>query len=164
MEIDILAEDPAWDAAGLEALAAQAIAATLAALDLPTDRFAVSLLGCDDARIADLNAEFRGKPAPTNVLSWPAEAAAPRNDGMPALPAPPRDGPPHELGDIAIAHGICTREAAAQGKPFADHVRHLLVHGTLHLLGFDHITDEDARAMESLETRVLATLGVSDPY
>lgn len=164
MEIDILIEDPAWDGAGIEALAAEACAATLDALGLVPDHFAVSLLACGDARIAELNAEFRGKPAPTNVLSWPAEEHELEPGGMPALPAPDPAGPPRELGDVAIAFQTCAREAAEQGKPLADHLRHLLVHATLHLLGFDHIRDADAAVMEALETRILARLGVPDPY
>jgi probable rRNA maturation factor len=71
---------------------------------------------------------------------------------------------PVELGDIAIAYETCEREAAAQGKPMADHVTHLLVHGLLHCLGYDHVDDEDAAVMEATEVRILASLGLSDPY
>ena len=165
MDIDILIEDEGWHAPALEALAERACAATLQELGLDPDCFAVSILACDDARIGTLNAEFRGKPTPTNVLSWPAEDRAAETPGaMPALPEPDPSGPPEELGDIALALGVLTREAEAGGKPFEDHLAHLLVHGLLHLLGFDHITDPDAALMESLETRILARLGVPDPY
>ncbi|HSF64731.1 MAG TPA: rRNA maturation RNase YbeY, partial [Paracoccaceae bacterium] len=136
-----------------------------AALDLPLSGFAVCLMGCDDARIAALNADFRGKPQPTNVLSWPSEERAAETPGdMPDLPAPGDSADPEELGDIALAWETCAREAAEQGKSMADHVAHLVVHGILHLLGFDHITDEDAALMEGIETRALASMGVSDPY
>lgn len=165
MEIDILFEDPAWEETALEALAETACRAALGELGLPPERFAVSILACDDARIAALNAEFRGKPTPTNVLSWPAEDRAPESPGaMPDLPQPDADGPPEELGDIALALGVLTREAEAADKPFDHHLTHLLVHGLLHLLGFDHITDPDAALMEGLETRILARLGIPDPY
>lgn len=165
MDIDILIEDDGWDADALDALAQQALAATLAELDLPPEGIAVSILACGDDRIADLNAEFRGKPQPTNVLSWPSEDRAAETPGaMPDLPRTGGDGPPEELGDIALALGVLTREAAEGGKPFDHHLTHLLVHGVLHLLGFDHISDPDAALMEGLETRILARLGIPDPY
>ncbi|MBF9028893.1 rRNA maturation RNase YbeY [Rhodobacterales bacterium HKCCE3408] len=156
MDIDVLIEDEAWT--GLEALAARACPETLAELGLDPGDYAVSILGCDDERIAALNAEFRGKPTPTNVLSWPAAEIALPEGGNPPMPAP------GELGDIAIAHGVCAREAAEQSKAFDDHVTHLLVHATLHLVGFDHEHDADAAIMENLERLILARLGVPDPY
>lgn len=165
MDIDILIEDPAWDDTPLATRAPVACAAALAELALDPARFAVSILACDDGRIATLNAEFRGKPVPTNVLSWPAEDRAAEKAGeMPDLPQPDPSGPPEDLGDIAISFGVLTREAVEAGKPFEDHLTHLLVHGVLHLLGFDHITDPDAELMEGYETRILARLGVPDPY
>jgi len=165
MEIDVLIEGGDWPGDSLEDLAERAVAAALDELGLEPDQFAVSLLACDDARIAGLNAEFRGKPAPTNVLSWPSEERAATTPGeMPHLPAPHPVGPPLELGDIALAYETCAREAAEAGKAVDDHVTHLLVHGLLHLLGFDHETGPDADLMEGLETRILARLGVSDPY
>jgi probable rRNA maturation factor len=94
-----------------------------------------------------LNAGFRRLDRPTNVLSFPA--------------AP---GDPSFLGDIAMAYGVVKREARTQGKLFSAHAAHLAVHGTLHLLGYDHETPHDARTMESLEIRLLATLGIADPY
>ncbi|PWK57980.1 putative rRNA maturation factor [Roseicyclus mahoneyensis] len=165
MEIDILIENDAWDEAALEAAARAAFEATLDALGLDPAGFCVSILACGDDRIAALNAEFRGKPTPTNVLSWPSEERGAQTPGaMPDLPEADRDGPPEELGDIALAHGVLTREAVEAGKPFEHHLTHLLVHGLLHLLGFDHITDPDAGLMEGLETRILARLGLPDPY
>lgn len=164
MNLDVILEAPAWEAAGLESLAARASAAALAELGLEPAQYEISLLACDDARIGALNAEFRGKPAPTNVLSWPEEDLSPETAGArPALPAP--SGPSEGfLGDIAIAFETCAREAEEQGKPFADHVTHLLVHATLHLLGYDHIRDEDATLMEALEVEILGNLGIADPY
>lgn len=157
MCVEVLIEDSRWEAAGLEAMAARACGAVLARFDLPEDLCEISLMGCDDVRIAGLNAQFRGKDAPTNVLSWPA-----REDISPADWDP--KGMPGELGDIAIAFDTCEREAVEQGKAFDDHVAHLLVHGVLHLLGFDHIDDAEAAEMEGLEVEILGKLGISDPY
>jgi probable rRNA maturation factor len=163
--VDTLIEDHRWDDLGLEEVAEEVMRATLAAVGLPDNGFEISLLGCGDRRIAELNEDFRGKPQPTNVLSWPSDELASAVDGgQPLRPRPGPEGMPQELGDIAIAWETCEREAADQGKEMRDHVRHLLVHGTLHLLGYDHLRDGDAQLMESTETRILAGLGVSDPY
>lgn len=161
---DTVIEDARWDAAGLPAWAEAAVAATLAHLGLPAAGFQVVVLGCDDARMAALNAGFRGRPQPTNVLSWPAAELAGAPGSLPAAPRPGAGADPAGLGDIAIAFDTCAREAAGQGKPMADHVLHLLVHATLHLLGYDHQTEADARLMEAAEVRILDKLGVADPY
>ena len=107
----------------------------------------VAVLLTDDDSVRDLNARFRGKDAPTNVLSFPAP-----------------ENPEGLLGDIALALGVMVREAAEQGKPLSDHLQHLVIHGVLHLIGYDHETDGDAERMESLERQLLAGLGVPDPY
>ena len=161
MTVETVLEGDAWAGAGLDALAARAAAAALRHLGHDPEAWDISVLGCDDARIAALNADFRGRPAPTNVLSWPsAERAAPAPG---ARPLPPDPAMP-ELGDIAIAHETCLREARAAALPMSDHVTHLLVHATLHLLGYDHETGPDADLMEGLEIEILATLGVANPY
>lgn len=163
--VETVIEDARWQAFGLPALAERAGRAALEVLGLPVAGFTISLMGCDDARIAVLNADFRGKPQPTNVLSWPSEERGAEFAGE--VPEPPEPGAPEDpesLGDIAIAWETCAREAEAQGKPMTDHVTHLIVHGVLHLLGYDHIEEEDAALMEGLEVRILASLGVSDPY
>ena len=162
--VDTIIEAEGWEALDLDDLATEACSAALAGLGLSPERFEIAVLGCDDARIAALNADFRGKPQPTNVLSWPAEDIELPLGRMPAFPDPEPGEPPHELGDIALALETCQREAEEQDKPVADHIRHLLVHATLHLLGFDHINDPDAALMEASETRILATMGVADPY
>lgn len=162
---DIVFEDTRWQAFGLDGLAETAAAAVFAQLGLSPTGFLISLLGCDDQRIAALNTEFRGKPVPTNVLSWPSEErAAEEAGGIPDLPEPGDAEDPGELGDIAIAYETCMREATDQGKDPREHVTHLMVHGILHLLGYDHIDDADAAVMENLETRILAGLGIPDPY
>ncbi|WP_068876656.1 MULTISPECIES: rRNA maturation RNase YbeY [unclassified Phenylobacterium] len=144
--IDIEVEDPAWTAAlpDAEARVRKAAEAALASEGVSG---AVTLLLTDDESVRELNGRFRGKDSATNVLSFPA---------------PPN--PEDHLGDVALAYGICAREAAEQGKPLSHHLQHLTVHGVLHLLGYDHIGDDEAEAMEGLERAVLAGLGVPDPY
>ena len=107
----------------------------------------VNILLTGDRRLKTLNRAFRGKDAATNVLSFPAAAGAGGH-----------------LGDIAIAYGVTAREARESGKAVADHAIHLAVHGVLHLLGFDHATARQARIMEPMETRVLRSLNIADPY
>jgi probable rRNA maturation factor len=165
MLTDTIYEDDRWHQMGLEALAERAGRATLAHLGLDADAYEIALLACDDARIAVLNADFRGKPQPTNVLSWPEDDLSPEQPG--ATPEPPEEGDPedpHHLGDIALAFDTCQREAQEQSKPLEAHVTHLVVHGVLHLLGYDHIRDADATLMEVIETEILGNLGLPDPY
>lgn len=154
MIVSIEVEDESWSAlAGLEELAQSAVTAALAGADEDASACEVALLFTDDAAISEINAEWRGKDKPTNVLSFPAP------EDMP-LP----EGEPRPLGDIALAYGVIAREAREQGKTLRDHTVHLIVHGTLHLLGYDHETDEEAEEMEQLETSILKGLGISDPY
>lgn len=163
--VETVIEDPRWQALGLEPLALRAATAAFAHLGLPQQGLTLCVMGCDDARIAALNGDFRAKPVPTNVLSWPAEDLSPETEGdAPFLPEPGAADDPEPLGDIAIAYDTCAREAVEAGKPLADHVTHLVVHGVLHLLGYDHIREGDAARMEAAEVAILATLGVSDPY
>lgn len=138
-----------WSKLGEDAIAvfsaADAVARTPGVLERASS---VSIALSSDEDVARLNAAYRGKCKPTNVLSFPAGRGAPAGF----------------LGDIALAAETITREAAEQGAPFAHHVQHLVVHGLLHLLGYDHETDADAERMEALETSILASLGVADPY
>ena len=164
MTADTLIEDDRWMAHDLPTIANRATQATLTHLHLAPELCEFTILACDDARIAALNADFRGKPAPTNVLSWPSEDLTAETDGgTPARPAPDATGELF-LGDIAIAYDTCAREAAEAGKSLPDHVTHLIVHGLLHLLGYDHVRDRDATLMEETERRILAALGLDDPY
>jgi probable rRNA maturation factor len=143
---------PAWGEAvpEIEAVCRATAAAALAAAAPPREH-ELSLLLADDSAIRALNRDWRGKDQPTNVLSFPA--------GPPAA-----EGAPLLLGDVALAYETVAREAAEQGKTLADHMRHLLVHGILHLLGHDHEDEDEAERMESLERSILAGLGVADPY
>jgi probable rRNA maturation factor len=144
--IEIAVEDPKWKKLGrdLTARIERAVTRTLAH---EKAKGSLTLLLTDDAHLKDLNALFRGKNKPTNVLSFPAE----ENAG-------------HYLGDVAIALGVVTREAKTAGKTAADHAVHLAVHGTLHLLGHDHEKPRQAARMERLETEILAEFGIADPY
>ena len=142
--IEVEIEDGAWTAA-LPLAATVVERAASAALGAAQGDLVVLLT--DDAAVQDLNARFRGKDRPTNVLSFPAAVSA----------------APH-LGDLVLAYGVCAAEAAAQGKSLADHLSHLTVHGLLHLLGRDHEAVAEAEAMEAEERAILASLGVADPY
>lgn len=147
--IHIEVEDESWTAAlpSVEAVISAAAAAALKAGGAALEPTELTVLLADDATVADLNGRFRDKQGPTNVLSFPA----------------PESARPH-LGDIALAHGVCAAEAAAQGKPLANHLSHLVAHGVLHLLGWDHQSDDEAEAMERLEREILAGLAIPDPY
>ena len=154
MIVSIEVEDASWSAlAGLEGLAHTAVGAALAAAEEDSAASEVALLFSDDAAIAEINAEWRGMDKPTNVLSFPA----PQD-----MPIP--EGEARPLGDIALAYGVISREAEEQGKTLHDHTVHLIVHGVLHLLGYDHEADDEADEMERLETDILKGLGISDPY
>lgn len=166
LTLDIVVEDAEWEVAlpDFSSLADSAGRAVITHLGL-TGPYGATVLACDDGRISTLNQDFRGKPQPTNVLSWPSADRAPDTPGArPAAPAPDPFEPVTDLGDMALALGVCRAEAADQGKPLAHHVTHLIVHGLLHVLGYDHINDADAALMEAEETAILATLGVPDPY
>ena len=155
-EIDVAVEDARWNdvVPDLEAFVIRAVEAGLAiAPDSPKEAVEVSVLLTTDAAVQALNRTWRGQDKPTNVLSFPAP------------PQPPHAGMARPLGDVVLAYDTMLRESAEQSKPLSHHLAHLLVHGTLHLLGQDHETgDADAEAMEALEIAALATLGTPDPY
>lgn len=153
IDLDLLVELPDWSfLARPEDIAHRAAEAALRVAGL-TGPIAITVLMTDDAAMADLNRAWRGKDRPTNVLSFPA-APLP---GAPAAMARP-------MGDIVLASGVVAAEARAQGKTLENHVSHLIVHGVLHLAGHEHETDEAAAAMQSLEIKALAGLGIADPY
>lgn len=155
ISIDVSREAGQWDDEGrLESLTRRAIEAAMAELDLtvPKTGCEISLTFTDDAAIQALNAEWRGKDKPTNVLSFPA---------FPTV----RGGPlPPMLGDVVMAWETVVREAQEEGKPLENHVNHLVIHGFLHLVGYDHETDDEAEEMEDMERRILAGLAILDPY
>lgn len=159
MNLDISIEalwPPAIDWADLAELAAEATAKV--APELANPRLTASLLLADDAEVQRLNREWRAKDKPTNVLSFPMLDRA----DLLRLGA---DGPEELLGDIALALETCAREAAEKGVALEHHAAHLIVHGLLHLAGYDHETSPgDAAAMEALEIKALALVGIADPY
>ena len=138
-----------------EAVIQRAIAAAAEIADADTGEAELAVMLTDDSGIRTLNRNWRGIDKPTNVLSFPALP--------PTGPAGP-DDPPRMLGDIAIAFETTRAEADDEQKPFDHHLGHLAVHGFLHLIGYDHEEDDDAEAMEALETEILAQLGIPDPY
>ncbi len=157
IDLDIDIED--WPSGDWVALAERAVAAAGEGEPLLAHpRLMISILFTGDGEIHALNREWRERDKPTNVLSFPmlnrrelADLAA--------------DGPPIMLGDIALAYETCAREAADKGISLEHHAAHLIIHGMLHLAGHDHVhSDEDADAMEALETTILAKLGIADPY
>lgn len=158
MELELDIEEP-WPAGDWDALAARAAAASArVAPELANARLSASLLFTSDSEIHALNREWRGRDLPTNVLSFPMLARG-------ELVVLQADGPPVLLGDVALAHETCLREAADKGVSLQDHAAHLIVHGLLHLAGYDHeISPAEAEAMEALETKALALMGIADPY
>lgn len=157
MQLEIDSED--WPSGEWEALAERAaVAAADVEPTLANRRLLTSLLFTSDSEVHVLNREWRERDKPTNVLSFPML----EREDLLDLGA---DGPPEMLGDIALAHETCAREAAEKGIALTDHVTHLIIHGLLHLAGHDHVdSDEDAEKMEALEIAALAKLGIADPY
>ena len=162
LEIDI-ESDEEWDSStdwsllvrrAAEAALAESAFPQLAKGPRPVE-IGVRLTG--DEEVLALNSEWRGKNKPTNVLSFPLAEPAELKDAN-------GEGPELMLGDIVLARGVCEREAAEKAIPVEAHATHLLVHGTLHLLGYDHHDDDQAADMESREVRALARLGIADPY
>ena len=145
--IEIVVEEAGWrKTRGLSVRLKEAAALALRRGG-KTRKGSLTVLLTGDKQLRALNSMFRGKNKPTNVLSFPA---APNDENY--------------LGDIALAFGVTDSEARASGKRFANHATHLTVHGVLHLLGYDHETGREARVMEPLETKILAELGIADPY
>jgi probable rRNA maturation factor len=152
IELDIMIEAGDWARLdGADALAQRAADAAVTVADEADDAFEVSVMLTDDAHIQELNRTWRSKDKPTNVLSFPA-------------PEQPGATGPRHLGDIALAYETLVREAEEESKDLAHHFAHLIVHGVLHLLGYDHEVEAEAEIMEALEVKALATLGIADPY
>jgi probable rRNA maturation factor len=149
-------EDEAWHGAGLgdlDALVLRCIRAAARVVEIPVDSVSeLSATFADNAAVQALNGEWRGKDKPTNVLSFPM------------LDLVPGDRPGPMLGDVILARETVAAEAVAEGKSLHDHLCHLIVHGFMHCLGFDHVDPEDADEMEGLEIDILSDLGIADPY
>ena len=160
----VLETDPEWESSSTDwaAMADRAVRAAVTASAFPqlfegSRPVELSMTLGTDVAVHALNQQWRGKDKPTNVLSFPmADADELDNDSAHAMPL--------MLGDIILARGVCAREADEKGIALEAHAQHLMVHGTLHLLGYDHMEDEDAEAMESLERTALASIGIADPY
>lgn len=162
IEVAVLHEE-GWPDVDWDQLARRAVSTAIAHspyaafLSDPTS-YEVAVKLTSDAEVQTLNRDYRGKDRPTNVLSFPMvqddllQATANTDDGEVLL------------GDIVLAEGVCAAEAAEKGLSVADHATHLIVHGTFHLLGYDHMIDAEAESMEALEIKALAELGLSDPY
>jgi probable rRNA maturation factor len=147
--VDVVEDGGDWSAlTDVEALVQRAAEAVSRAPGVSARIAGVSVALSSDATVAELNGRYRGKSKPTNVLSFPAGPGAPHD----------------ALGDIILAQETVCREAADQGIALKDHVQHLVVHGLLHLLGYDHECKDDAERMESLEILILADLGIANPY
>lgn len=164
MRLDIILDaDPEWDSnTRWDELAHSAATAAIAESAFPqladgprAVEISLRLAGDDEVRL--LNAQWRGKDKATNVLSFPMAEGAELADAA-------AEGPELMLGDIILAHGVCGREAEAKAVPIERHAAHLMVHGTLHLLGYDHQDEAQAADMEAREVRALARIGIADPY
>ncbi|GFO81011.1 rRNA maturation RNase YbeY [Methyloceanibacter sp.] len=163
LDVEVLRHGGAWDDTNVsDATVELAVHAALAvAPPSKAAHYEVTVVLTDDAEIGGLNRTWRGKDRPTNVLSFPA-GDVPAATGLAG--DPDFNGAPVPLGDIVIAFETTRAEAGEKPIPLSDHLSHLVVHGTLHLLGFDHLNDEEAEDMESLERKALASLGIADPY
>lgn len=152
LHIDVVHEGGDWGAIAASGDWVRAAAAALCAeLGITGSEACVAL--STDRHVAELNGAYRGKPLPTNVLSFPASSRACEGAAQSRF-----------LGDVVLAHETLAREAAELGLPFENHLQHLVVHGLLHLLGYDHQTHHAAQKMEALEVRILGRLGIADPY
>ena len=163
IQIELSREDP-WPEGEWEAIARRAAEAAIGRTPqgplLTTEALVeISVRLTTDDEVHALNKQYRGKDKPTNVLSFPMV----QSDLLDTVSQNSDDGE-LLLGDIVLAHGVCAAEAAERGISTADHATHLLVHGTLHLLGYDHMTDDEAESMEEIERQALASLGIADPY
>src|SRR6478735_3828321 len=164
MTLDVVIDaDAEWDSStGWDELARSAAVSAIAESAFPqlgagARAVELSIRLSNDAEVHALNAQWRGKDKPTNVLSFPMTDAEDLDDSI-------ADGPELMLGDIVLARGVCVAEAAVKGLSLDHHAAHLMVHGTLHLLGYDHMDDVSAADMEAREIRALARLGIADPY
>ena len=163
IHVELSREDPwpdiDWDALALRAARAAVERTPHGELATTDAAVEISVRLTTDEEVRTLNGQYRGKDKATNVLSFPMV----QPDLLQTVSLNSDDGE-LRLGDIVLAHGVCVAEAAERGIPVEDHASHLLVHGVLHLLGYDHMTDDDGNAMEEIERQALGALGIADPY
>lgn len=158
INFEFVSEYSGWDVEKLNKIAEKVSEATNTKLRLPKCA-SVAVLLCNNAKIQRLNKDFRASDKATNILSWPIENLRAASSGqLPNLAINP------QLGDLAMAYEVCFSESRLGQIPFRDHLAHLLLHGTLHLLGYDHMEDTDALIMEAIEIEVLAKMCISNPY
>ncbi len=167
VEVDLSVE-PLWgEDSDWQDIAERAVAIAFKVADIrsPQSRVNVSIRFADNAEVQILNRDYRHKDVPTNVLSFPMLDASDLRS-LRTLPAGSDEAVPDEtlLGDVILAHETCNREALEKGIILPNHVSHLIIHGTLHLLGYDHIDDNEAAIMEALEVKALASMGLGNPY
>ena len=164
LTIEVLIRHPAWRKTlrGGAALSRKAATAALAELEWGSAG-EVSIVLADDAFVRGLNRDYRGEDSATNVLAFPGTPESGKGSAAAEPTSAPSDAP-RLFGDVVLAHETVVAEAAEQGKPLGDHLAHLVVHGVLHLFGYDHHTYAEAVIMERLEATILARLAIEDPY
>lgn len=162
--LEVINESHGWDKKIFKTLAENAISSTLLYLNYDPSIFEVAILTCDDKKISELNHEFCDKSKTTNILSWPEKDLSTKITGEMPFRVSILNQSIIFLGNMAVSYQFTMAEAKEQDKNFYDHVHHLLVHGTLHLLGFVHDLELDAKIMEKIEVEILAKALISDPY
>ena len=151
-DVEAVVEDSRWEEIGFAEIANRACVASIRHAAPMLADHEIAVLACDDVRMEGLNSTFRDVSSPTNVLAWPSHRESSSANGE------------ESLGNIAVSWETCRREADEARIELADHVSHLLVHGWLHLLGYEHDCDQEAAKMEDMEIRILASLGIRNPY
>ena len=162
--IEFINESKKWGEKKSVLIANQAVNSTLVHLNLDPDKFEIAILACDDEKIQELNSNFRGINKNTNILSWPEKDFSPKVSGTMPMKPEPINREPMFLGNLAISFEFIVKEAKKLNKDFYNHLYHLISHGTLHLLGFVHELELDAKIMENKEREILSKVGIVDPY
>ena len=162
--IEFINESKKWGKKKSVVIANQAVNSTLVHLNLDPDKFEIAILACDNEKIQELNSNFRGINKNTNILSWPEKDLSPKVSGTMPMKPEPINREPMFLGNLAISFEFIVKEAKKLNKDFYNHLYHLISHGTLHLLGFVHELELDAKIMENKEREILSKVGIVDPY
>ena len=162
--IEFINESKKWGKKKSVVIANQAVNSTLVHLNLDPDNFEIAILACDNEKIQELNTKFRGINKNTNILSWPEKDLSPKVSGTMPMKPEPINREPMFLGNLAISFEFIVKEAEMLNKDFYNHLYHLISHGTLHLLGFVHELELDAKIMENKEREILSKVGIVDPY